>query len=90
MTVRRRNMVVSLQPRHPDVQEDSRKLTIEIDKQTGHELALSLQRLEQTSLHVTPAIKDLKLALDVELIGDPASRNAIREGSDAGATATDR
>ena len=71
MTVRRRNITVTLAPRADGVYEDARELTIVIDKQGGHELALVLARIEQTTLHVHESVKELRKALDVELIGIP-------------------
>ena len=74
MTVRRRGITVALAPREDGVYEDARSVIITTDKHTGHELALMLGRLMQTTLHVPEQIVDLKLALDAELISDPAAR----------------
>jgi len=74
MTVRRRGITVALAPREDGVYEDARAVIITTDKQTGHELALVLGRLEQSSLHTPDSLRDLKLALDAELIQDPAAK----------------
>jgi hypothetical protein len=79
MTVRRRSITVALAPREDGVYEDARALSILTDKQTGHELAIALGRLEQTTLHIPDSIRDLKLALDAELIADPMSRRYMDE-----------
>lgn len=44
------------------------------DKQLGHDLALGLMRLEQTTMHLPDSLHDLRLKLDAELVGDPQSR----------------
>jgi hypothetical protein len=74
MTAWQGKIRVELAPRADDVYEDARELQITLDKQRGHELALALMRLEQTTLHVPEGIKLLRLALDAELINTPASR----------------
>ena len=48
-------------------------LSIIGDKQLGHDLALALMRLEQTTMNIPDSLRDLRLKLDAELVGDPAS-----------------
>lgn len=53
-------------------------VTIVADKSLGGELALALMRLEQTTLHIPESIRDLRLRLDCELVGDPHSRQYVK------------
>jgi hypothetical protein len=52
------------------------------DKQLGHDLALGLMRLEQTTMHLPDSLHDLRLKLDAELVGDPQSRKYIKRQRD--------
>lgn len=53
-------------------------VSIVADKQVGHDLALALLRLEQTTLHFPDSIRDLRLRLSAELIHDPQSVQYIK------------
>jgi len=83
MTAWQGNIRVELAPRADGVYEDARELRITLDKQRGHELALALMRLEQTTLRVPEGIKLLRLALDAELINTPGSRREC-DGTETG------
>lgn len=82
MTVRRQGIFVHLAPRAEGVYEDARELTIQIDKQTGHDLGVSLHRLFQTTLGVPERVRNLMLALDAELIGSPGSGGRSNASAD--------
>lgn len=81
MTAWQGNIRVDLAPRADGVYEDARPLTITIDKQIGHELAIALSRLEQTTLQVPHKIRLLRLALDAELIQMPGAAQRFEEES---------
>ncbi len=52
-------------------------VTIACDKQSGHDLALFLMTHHAG---LTESLQDLKMRLDAELIGDPASRQYLKHG----------